>query len=95
MDNKQNKKNADVEVGLIVVSVAILVAFIIFMIFNPESTLNVISSFFNLMISVLGPFFELIAVSHSLSVCICYLENMARYVWATANPNIPTSAIFR
>ena len=62
MDNKQNKKNADVEVGLIVVSVAILAAFIIFMIFNPESTLNVISSFFNLMISVLGPFFELIAV---------------------------------
>lgn len=62
MDNKQNKKNADVEVGLIIVSVAILVAFIIFMILNPESTLNVISSFFNLMISVLGPFFEVIAV---------------------------------
>lgn len=62
MDNKQNKKNADVEVGLIIVSVAILVAFIIFMILNPESTLNVISSFFNLMISVLEPFFEVIAV---------------------------------
>lgn len=62
MDNKQNKKNADVEVGLIIVSVAILAAFIVFMILNPESTLNVISSFFNLMISVLGPFFALIAV---------------------------------
>ncbi len=60
-NNTKQKKNADVEVGLIVVSVAILVAFIILMIFNPDGTLNAITKFFNLMITGLGPFFEVIA----------------------------------
>ena len=59
--NTKQKKNSDVEVGLIVVSVAILVAFIILMIFNPDGTLNAITKFFNMMITGLGPFFEIIA----------------------------------
>ena len=49
-NNTKQKKNSDVEVGLIVVSVAILVAFIILMIFNPDGTLNAITKFFNMMI---------------------------------------------
>ena len=60
-NNTKQKKNSDVEVGLIVVSVAILVAFIILMIFNPDGTLNAITKFFNMMITGLGPFFEIIA----------------------------------
>ncbi len=60
MDQKKNK-NADVEVGLIIVTVAILVAFIILMVVNPDGTLNAINSFFNLIISVLGPVFEVVA----------------------------------
>ena len=59
-DSKKNK-NADVEVGLIIVSVAILVAFIICMVVNAEGTLNTIMNFFNVMIDALGPFFLLVA----------------------------------
>ena len=60
MDNNTKKgKNSDVEVGLIVVSVAVLIAFIICMVVNAEGTLNTITNFFNTMINALGPFFLL------------------------------------
>lgn len=62
MDNNTKKgKNSDVEVGLIVVSVAVLIAFIICMVVNAEGTLNTITNFFNTMINALGPFFLLLA----------------------------------
>ena len=53
-ENKNKKDHSDVEVGLIIASVAVLAVFIVFMILNPTSTLNAISSFFNMMISGLG-----------------------------------------
>ena len=61
-ENKKKKDHSDVEVGLIIASVAVLAVFIIFMILNPTSTLNGISSFFNMMISGLGPVFEVVSV---------------------------------
>lgn len=71
--NTKQGKNSDVEVGLIVVSVAVLIVFIIFMIFNPESTLNAISSFFNLMISGLGSIFEVVAfVTFIVGLYLCF-----------------------
>ena len=71
--NTKQGKNSDVEVGLIVVSVAVLIVFIIFMILNPESTLNAISSFFNLMISGLGPIFEVVAfVAFVVGLYLCF-----------------------
>lgn len=74
MDNNSKKtKNSDVEVGLIIVSVAILIVFIIFMILNPESTLNAITSFFNVMISGLGPIFEVVAfISFIVGLYFCF-----------------------
>lgn len=60
-NNPKRNKNSDVEVGLIVVSVAILIAFIILMIVNPDGTLNAITAFFNSMISGLGPVFLVVA----------------------------------
>ena len=61
-ENKKKKDHSDVEVGLIIASVAVLAVFIIFMVLNPTSTLNGISSFFNMMISGLGPAFEVVSV---------------------------------
>lgn len=61
MENLNKKDRGSVEVGLIVVSVALLVAFIIFMILNPTATIDGIGGFFNSMISVLGPVFEVVA----------------------------------
>ena len=61
-ENKKKQDHSDVEVGLIIASVAVLAVFIVFMILNPTSTLNAISSFFNMMISGLGPAFEVVAV---------------------------------
>ena len=61
-ENKNKKDHSDVEVGLIIASVAVLAVFIIFMVLNPTSTLNAISSFFNMMISGLGPAFEVVSV---------------------------------
>ena len=60
MDNsmKKNNNRKNVEVGLIIVSVAILVIFVIFMIVKSEATLESISGFFWKMIAVLGPFIE-------------------------------------
>ena len=46
-NNPKKSKNSDVEVGLIVLSVTILIAFIAFMILNPDGTLNAITKFFN------------------------------------------------
>ncbi len=72
-NNSQKSNHSDIEVGLIIVSVAVLVVFIIFMILNPESTLNTISSFFNLMISGLGPIFEIIAfVAFIVGLYLCF-----------------------
>lgn len=71
--NTRQKKNSDVEVGLIITSVAILVAFIILMIVNPDGTLNAITKFFNMMIVGLGPFFEIIAfVSFIVGLYFCF-----------------------
>lgn len=74
MANDPKKKNSsDVEVALIIVSVTILIAFIIFMILNPDGTLNAITAFFNTMISVLGPFFEVIAfMSFLVGLYFCF-----------------------
>ncbi|MDR1574026.1 MAG: BCCT family transporter, partial [Clostridiales Family XIII bacterium] len=62
MDNTENglhkKDRSDVEVGLTIVSVLLLVAFMIFMILNPEATVDKINGFFWKMISVFGPIFE-------------------------------------
>lgn len=64
MENHLNKKDrGSIEIGLIVVSVLLLVAFIIFMVLNPETTVNGISAFFDKMISVCGPFFELFTLA--------------------------------
>ena len=57
MKKNNQQKNNNTEVGLIVVSVALLAAFIVFMILHPTVTIDVIGSFFNKMISGLGPFF--------------------------------------
>ena len=92
--NTKQKKNSDVEVGLIIVSVTILIAFIILMIVNPDGTLNAINKFFNTTITGLGPFFEIIAfVSFIVGLYFCF-GKYGRYVWATANRNIPISATF-
>ena len=37
-ENKKKKDHSDVEVGLIIASVAVLAVFIIFMVLNPTST---------------------------------------------------------
>lgn len=60
MENNLNnkKKNGNIEVGLIVVSVALLGLFIVLMIAIPNATLDAITNFFNTMIAGLGPFFE-------------------------------------
>lgn len=59
MQNNLNKKDhGSIEIGLIVVSVLLLAAFIIFMVLNPETTVSGISGFFWTMISVFGPVFE-------------------------------------
>lgn len=72
-NDPKGKKNSDVEVALIIVSVTILIAFIIFMIYNPDGTLNAITAFFNTMISVLGPFFEVIAfMSFLVGLYFCF-----------------------
>lgn len=74
MENKPKaSKNSDVEVGLIILSVTILIAFIILMILNPDGTLNSINAFFNMMISGLGPVFEVIAfVSFLIGLYFCF-----------------------
>ena len=60
MENNLNKKDrSNIEFGLIIVSVLLLAAFIIFMVLNPQATVSGISSFFWKMISVFGPFFEI------------------------------------
>ena len=61
MDNNLNlnkKDHGNVEIGLIIVSVLLLIAFIIFMVLNPETTISGISGFFWKMIAVFGPIFE-------------------------------------
>ena len=63
MKKNNQQKNNNTEVGLIVVSVALLAAFIVFMILHPTVTIDVIGSFFNKMISGLGPFFLVITFS--------------------------------
>lgn len=71
--NPKKRKNSDVEVGLIIFSLTIIGAYIIFMILNPERTLNVITRFFNIMISGLGPFFEVIAfVAFLVGLYFCF-----------------------
>lgn len=76
MDDQNNQKKtlrkkdrADVEVGLVIVSVAVLVVFIVFMVLNPQGTLDGIGRFFNGMISGLGSAFEII----TFVVFICAL----------------------
>lgn len=59
--NNSKKKNGNIEVGLIVVSVALLALFIVLMVVKPDATLNAIDGFFWKMISALGPFFEIFA----------------------------------
>lgn len=62
MENNLNKKDrGSIEIGLIIVSVLILVLFIVFMVLNPDTTVSGIDGFFNKMISVLGPVFEVVA----------------------------------
>ncbi|GAB1476476.1 hypothetical protein MASR2M70_13100 [Bacillota bacterium] len=59
MGNNLNKKDREsVEVGLIIASVLLLTAFIIFMVTNPETTISGISGFFWKMIAGFGPVFE-------------------------------------
>lgn len=59
MENNLNqKKHGNVEVGLIVVSVVLLVAFIILMVLRPDATLNAIDGFFWKLIGWFGPIFE-------------------------------------
>lgn len=57
----KSKGRGNTEVGLIVVSVLLLIAFIIFMVINPQATIDGIGGFFNKMISGLGPIFEVVA----------------------------------
>ena len=56
--NLNKKKNSDIEIGLIIVSVILLAAFIVLMVVKPQSTLDGISGFFWKIISVFGPIFE-------------------------------------
>ncbi len=52
MSNHPKKsRSTDIEVGLIITSVVVLITFIILMVANPDGTLNAITAFFNLMIS--------------------------------------------
>lgn len=57
LDNRK-KGFANVEVGLIIFSVSILIAFLILMIVKPDETIDAISGFFWKLMSLLGPFFE-------------------------------------
>lgn len=60
MENNLNKKkNTNIEYGLIIVSVVILVLFIIVMTVNAEGTANAISGFFWKLTAVAGPIFEI------------------------------------
>lgn len=52
------KGRSNIELGLIVVSVLLLAAFIVFMVINPKTTVSGISGFFWKMISGFGPIFE-------------------------------------
>ena len=61
MENLNKKDRGNIEIGLIIVSVAVLAVFIIFMVLNPETTIRGIGGFFNKMISGLGPVFEVVA----------------------------------
>lgn len=61
MTEQKKRDRSNVEVGIIVASVVVLTVFIIFMVLNAEQTLNTIEKFFTLMISGLGPFFEVVA----------------------------------
>ncbi len=59
MESKlRSKDRENVEVGLIIVSVLLLAAFIVFMVLNPETTVQGISGFFWKMIALFGPIFE-------------------------------------
>lgn len=60
-NSNQKDNGSSIEIGLIVVSVLLLATFIIFMVLNPQTTINGISSFFVKMISGLGPIFEVVA----------------------------------
>ena len=51
MENLNKKDRGNIEIGLIIVSVAVLAVFIIFMVLNPETTIRGIGGFFNKMIS--------------------------------------------
>lgn len=61
MDTNVTKKsdNENVEVGLIITSVVVLVGFIILMVLNSKATVGAISSFFWNMIFILGPFLQM------------------------------------
>ncbi len=61
-DNLKKKDHSDVEVGLIIACLAVLAVFIVFMVMNPDATLNTIGNGFNTMISGLGPFFIIVSV---------------------------------
>lgn len=60
MENLNKKDRGNIEIGLIIVSVAVLAVFIIFMVLNPQTTIDGIGGFFNKMISGLGPVFEVV-----------------------------------
>lgn len=57
--NLNKKERNNIEIGLIILCVTLLAAFIVFMILNPETTINGISNFFWQMITIFGPIFML------------------------------------
>ncbi len=72
IETNNGKKYANVEVGLVITSVVILIGFIILMVVNPEGTIGGISGFFWEMIAILGPFFEVFTfVTFLLAIFLC------------------------
>lgn len=60
MEKTNKKDRSNIEVGLIIVTVLFLAAFIAFMVLNPDTTINTVGSIFNGLMTTAGPFFLLV-----------------------------------
>lgn len=70
---KKHKIFKEIEIGIIITSLVILTIFIILMCINPVQTLNVIEFFFNKIITILGPFFQLIFfITFLFAIYLCF-----------------------
>lgn len=60
MEKLNKKDHSNIEVGLIIVTVLVLAAFIAFMVINPDKTIESVGGVFNGLMTTVGPFFLLV-----------------------------------